>query len=378
MKTFHCICSSSPALFFESQSCTACRRVVGITDAFTEIQAFDWDDENSVYTQRSNPGKFYQKCANFAQHQACNGMVEVDRQSTDSQALCFACRFNRIIPDLSISEHLPLWRKMEAAKRRALYTLNSLGLPLVTKNENPNLGLAFEFLVDSDARDHFASPLPNQEPAMTGHAQGVITINLAEADDVSRSAAQMSMGERYRTLLGHFRHELGHYFFDVLVAGHESHNECKRYFGDESEDYQAALSKHYEHGAPVNWNENYISAYATMHPSEDWAETWSHYLHIVDTLETAKSHGLSLLPHKRGDVEAIAQLNLPQNEKLSPTNQFEELLKTWMHFSVVMNAINRSMGVQDAYPFVLTEPVRQKLVFIDGIVNSCKAENCQG
>ncbi len=371
MNTFSCTCTSKPALFFESQSCTACGRVVGITNEFTEVEPFNLDKARGLYSKVKSPGKFYQKCANFAQHHACNGMVEVGENNAGCDTLCLACRFNQVIPDLAIKGHLPLWQKMEIAKRRALFTVKSLGLPLVPKTENPAAGLAFQFLVDSDVSDHFATPLPDQEPVLTGHANGVITINLAEADEVSRSAVKLSMGERYRTLLGHFRHELGHYYFDVLVAGDEAlTQECKTFFGDHTEDYQAALNTHYEQGAPANWNENYISAYATMHPSEDWAETWSHYLHIIDTLETAKAHGLALLPHKRAGVEAIAGLNLPQADTSDPDQEFEELLKTWMQFSVAMNAINRSMGVQDAYPFVLTQPVRQKLAFVHKVVGA--------
>jgi hypothetical protein len=89
-------------------------------------------------------------------------------------------------------------------------------------------------------------------------------------------------------LLGHFRHEVGHYFWDRLVAT-DPHQleEFRVLFGDDRQDYGEALKRHYDEGAPANWQDTYISMYATMHPWEDFAETWAHYLHIVDTLETA-------------------------------------------------------------------------------------------
>lgn len=370
MKTFKCICSGNPSLFFESNCCTACGRLVGLTDDFDAVHPFDAGAETGYFTLAGGEGRLYKKCTNFAEHNACNGMVEVNLTNPQEQTteFCFACRFNETIPNLGVEEHVPLWQKMEAAKRRALFTLKELPVPLQNLQENPDSGLSFEFIVDRDAKDHFLSKLPHHPDVMTGHDFGNITINLAEADDVARSATKAAMGEQYRTLLGHFRHELGHYYFDQIIAPDpEKHALCKTYFGDDECDYQQALDNHYQSGGPpADWPQNFISEYATMHPWEDWAETWAHYMHIIDTLETAQSNGVALSRSRTSPSdEAIDDLNLPQQHDASDfTASFAEILDTWMTFSVILNSINRSMGLQDAYPFVLTPPVRNKLAFI--------------
>jgi hypothetical protein len=209
--------------------------------------------------------------------------------------------------------------------------------------------------------------LEDQEPVFTGHNCGHITINLAEANDVARSHTKLAMGERYRTLLGHFRHELGHYYFDKLIAGNPvKHALCKKYFGDDELSYQKALDKHYKNGAPKNWRDAYISEYATMHPYEDWAETWAHYMHIMDTLETAKNFSITgSTTGISSEAQDVDDLTLPQDAYFfSGQTSITTILDTWIDFSVILNSLNRSMGMNDAYPFVLTEPVRTKLSFV--------------
>lgn len=362
MKAFHCTCKTRPALFFESSSCTVCGRTTGLTDSLDQVQAFDYDSERQVYFLAESPEQGYRKCQNFAQYQVCNGMILAENKA-DSDGLCFSCRFNATIPNLDVPEHLPLWRKMETAKRRALYTLKALGLPLLNGHAHPEQGLTFDFTVDRSANSHFESALPGHAPVMTGHDCGHITINLAEADEVARSKTMLDMGERYRTLLGHFRHELGHFYFDRLIAVDASKHElCKRYFGDDEQDYQQALDRHYQQGAPHDWPQNFISEYATMHPWEDWAETWAHYMHILDTLETAQCAGVVVHSPRLDEQSRVKDLQLPQNaDYFNAQTDFDTVLSTWMRFAVVLNSLNRSMGLPDAYPFVLTEQVRQKL-----------------
>ena len=383
MKTFKCSCPGQPSLFFESHTCNACGRVVGITDEFESVQPFDLNEETNYFVIEGVSDRAFKKCKNFAQYNACNGMVDVkltkeeaateaEAKNTEDNEYCFACRFNEVVPNLNVEAHVPLWQKMENAKRRALYTLKALPLPLNNNEEDAETGLTFEFTVDRNVKDHFVSKLPHHPDVMTGHNNGNITINLAEADDVARSKTKAAMGENYRTLLGHFRHELGHYYFDRLIANNPyKHERCKAYFGDDELDYQEALDQYYSNGgAPVNWPENFISEYATMHPWEDWAETWAHYMHIIDTLETAQSYGL-LFDKNRGTNQTLSDLNLPQDDADDDISaSFNRILNSWMEFSVVLNALNRSMGLQDAYPFVLTEPVRKKLSFIHHAVHN--------
>jgi hypothetical protein len=376
MKTFNFSCKDNQILFFESKFCIACERDVGLDDKFDQVEPYNLDEGSGKYFKLTAPSTPYQKCDNNVDFKACNGMVNMKTfvpVSDKDEVLCYACRFNETIPDLSIVEHIPLWGKMEIAKRRALYTLKALSLPLRNIIQDPEDGLSFDFTADRDVNDHFTSELTGHKTVFTGHDCGHITINLAEADDVARSKTKQAMGEQYRTLLGHFRHELGHYYFDILIAGSpEKHALCKKYFGDDELDYQKTLKKYYKDGAPENWRDNYISAYATMHPYEDWAETWAHYMHIMDTLETAKNFSITgSITGNIEDTEGTGELSLPQESSLfSSQTSITNILDTWMDFSIILNSLNRSMGMNDAYPFVLTQPVCAKLSFIHHAIHN--------
>ena len=195
---------------------------------------------------------------------------------------------------------------------------------------------------------------------LTGHADGVITVNIAEADDAEREKRRAAMHEPYRTLLGHMRHESGHYFWDRLIKGTVEIEEFRSLFGDERADYAQSLSAHYERGAQADWQERFVSEYASSHPWEDWAETWAHYLHMVDTLETAAVCGLSLKPRRR-DEPALPKM--PQPESSQPA-AFDLLIDSWFPLTYVLNNLNRGLGLVDAYPFVLSPPVVAKLRFV--------------
>ena len=382
MKTFQCTCIDRPIIFFESNQCISCGKTVGIDDNFEQVETYQQDPETGLFYKDNHPNIPYRKCDNNEEYGACNGMVNLstfvpnptlDLDTYKEEMLCFGCRFNVTVPDLSIVEHIPLWKKMEAAKRRALYTLELLPIPLQTTDENVESGLSFDFITDRNVKDHFTSPLEGQDVVFTGHDCGHITINLAEADDVARYQTKHAMAERYRTLLGHFRHELGHYYFDqLIVPSPEKHALAKQYFGDDALDYQEAIKHHYEQGAPQNWRDSFISEYATMHPYEDWAETWSHYMHIIDTLETAQNFSIIGSTFGiEGDIKELSDLNLPQdNTYFLGQTDINSILDTWMEFSVMLNSLNRSMGLADAYPFVLTQPVRTKLAFIHHAIHN--------
>jgi len=302
-------------------------------------------------------------------------MIEIDPNLSAEQQplLCNACHYNQTIPDLTVPEHLPLWAKLETAKRRTLFTLHQLQLPLPDKEQDPAAGLSFHFMTDKTAADHFRSSIANCDPVLTGHDKGNITINLAEADEVARARVKESMGERYRTLLGHFRHEIGHYYWDQLIAPNpQALSQYRALFGDDRLDYQAALDKHYHDGPPLNWQENYISAYASMHPWEDWAETWAHYLHMLDTLETAQSFGLQIKASEKSQtIPAITSITLPQQVSYyDRQTSIDVILETWMSFSVILNALNRSMGLADAYPFVLYPNIIEKIKFVHSVIHA--------
>ena len=301
----------------------------------------------------------YRLCLNYSQENVCNWAVSVD----DPNPYCRSCRLNRVIPNLSRFGTREAWARLEAAKRRLIYSLLCLGLPVSGKAEDPQRGLAFDFLADPDPGT------PGAISVRTGHLNGVITINVAEADDAEREKRRLQMQEPYRTLLGHFRHESGHYFWDRLIEGTDRIDEFRRLFGDERQDYGQTLDRHHQQGAPADWANSFVSAYASAHPWEDWAETWAHYLHMTDTLETALECGLSLQPRRSNEPEWKPEIADVGQRPLS----FDQMVERWFPLTYVLNNLNRCMGLQDAYPFVLAPPVLKKLRFIHEVVRGPEA-----
>lgn len=299
----------------------------------------------------------WKRCANFESPAGCNWLVRAD----DENALCRSCRLNRTIPNLDDADNCKWWRKIENAKRRLVSQLLSLGLPVVSKeSEDPERGVMFDFL---------RSPA-NGPRVLTGHADGLITLNVEEADDSVRERIRNQMHEPYRTLLGHFRHEVGHYYWDRLVAGTPWLEKFRALFGDERQDYAAALQRNYEQGPPSDWANQHITSYASVHPWEDWAESWAHYLHLVDSLDTALRFGL------RGeDVELEVEPFVVDDlyDPNAPDAQTVILLvNSWVRLTNVLNELARSMGQHDFYPFVMSRPVLRKMHFIQMIVKEAR------
>ncbi|MFU8839901.1 MAG: putative zinc-binding metallopeptidase [Nitriliruptoraceae bacterium] len=266
---------------------------------------------------------------------------------------CESCSLTRARPceeDLTIVQRL---RVAEAAKRRLLFQLCWLGLPLEPRDETAGTGVAFDLLHGTD-----------EAPVTTGHLGGVITLDLAESDAVHRERVRTKLSEPYRTVLGHFRHEIGHYFFPVLVApGDLGH--VRSWFGDETRDYQAALDRHYRDGAPAGWAQDHISEYATMHPSEDWAETFAHYLHLRGVLQTAAAYGLKV---DGPDLPSSPVTQLDADPTRLDEDDIQDVIGTWLPLSYALNAVSRSMGEDDLYPFVLSPHVMGKLAVIHDLV----------
>ncbi len=292
----------------------------------------------------------YRLCRNYSQHGVCNWCVRAD----DPDTLCRACSLTQTIPTLDTPENIAAWAKLETAKRRLVYALLSLNLPLERKRQDASRGVEFQFLGDA------VSVNGDRSRVLTGHDNGLITINVAEADDVYREAQRLRQHEPYRTLLGHFRHEIGHYYWDRLIANSDRLEDFRRVFGDERANYEEALRVHYEHGAPANWELNFISAYATTHPWEDWAESWAHVMHMVDALETAQAVGVSVHPAR--DDEPV--LSIPEKPPQARVGDFDQLVREWGSLTYVLNNLTRGLGLADAYPFVLSGPVVEKLRFV--------------
>ncbi|AWN43974.1 zinc-binding metallopeptidase family protein [Methylobacterium durans] len=355
MKIFQCQACDQP-VSFESTACESCERRLGYVCEVHEVSALEPSEPFAhqqaerapTFHAYAHPARKVRFCANAA-YGACNWLVAED----SPDLYCTACRHNRVVPDLAVPWNLARWRQIEAAKHRMFYSLLRLDLPLPTRAEDP-AGLAFDFLVDP-AESFLIGP-----PILTGHLDGLITLNIAEADDVERERRRLLFGEYYRTLLGHFRHEIGHYFWNVLVRDDPSLWTFRSLFGDESQDYGAALQRHYANGAPGDWEESYVSAYATSHPWEDFAETWAHYLHMVDTIETASTFELHVRPRLRhGPAEPVVIDFDPHR-----TPDLGRLIEAWLPLTYAVNSLSRSMGQTSLYPFKLTPAVIAKLAFV--------------
>lgn len=356
MKLFRCSCPDRPLLHFENTSCGRCGRLVGfVPERLAAVAFMPVEDDEGVW--RDDAGARYRPCANRVQHDACNWTVPV----SDPEPFCRACRTNLLVPDLSVAANLPPWRTLEAAKRRCLFTLMELDLALEGVGGAPPL--RFRFMTARDSGSNFERPLPGVKPVITGHENGVVTIDLAEADVVARTRTQVAMAEGYRTPLGHFRHETGHYVWTLLGAlASGFHERFRARFGDERADYADALSAHYELGPPPDWRNRHVSAYASAHPWEDWAETWAHYLHIVDTLETQQSYvSVSALAPPAAEVALPFAVGFGQN---AGRGDFDAIVALWIEATLMLNGLNRSMGLPDPYPFVLNAAVIDKLRFV--------------
>lgn len=359
MKLFQCQCCGQ-VLHFENTTCLRCGRTIGYLPDDDRMVAVDPDGAIWIIVTNSGAApdpRHWRFCRNW-ELSACNWMVEV--VETDNPAhheFCPACRHNRTVPDLSDPMNLSRWQKIEAAKRRLIYTLRRLGLPLPVPGQGHPEPLAFDFLADDPG---------GVARVLTGHDDGVITIALIEADDAKREQMRTDMQEAYRTLLGHFRHEVGHYYWDLLVRDGDALESFRAAFGDESADYAQSLQHHYQTGAPAGWENSFVSAYATMHPWEDWAETWAHYLHMIDTLETASSLGMKVEPDIDDDGELSTEIDFDPYR----VRRAARLVSAWRPLTVALNALNRSMGQPDLYPFSLPDPVLAKLAFVHDLVRT--------
>jgi hypothetical protein len=350
VKLFSCQ-ACGQVLFFENIRCEHCGHVLGYLPDKSTISALE-PLEGEAWSGLANPENPYKFCQNYA-HGVCNWMVPVG----DAADFCAACRHNHVIPDLSAPGNNLLWARIEAAKRRLFYTLMRLHLPLENRNDNPERGLAFDFLAD-EYQSH-------AQGVMTGHDNGLITLALREADDAVREKVRGEMSEPYRTLLGHFRHESGHYFWDRLIGGDEQKlEEFRALFGDEREDYNAALQRHYSEGAPAFWQNEFVSIYATTHPWEDFAETWAHYLHNVDTLESARAFGIKVKPRiPHTELSAVVDFDVHNATSMA------QLIDAWLPIAFAVNSLNRSMGQPDLYPFVLAPRTIEKLAFVHAVTH---------
>ncbi len=336
-------CRCGKPIFFRNSVCLACKAPLGYEPDTGKLYSLEPAGDLWKVAGRKET---YRRCANLDSVSGCNWLVD----STEEQNLCRSCRMDRTIPDLSVPADAECYRRISIAQRRLVSMLITLGLPV---DDGPN----FDLLRSLDG-----SPR-----VMTGHADGVITLNIEEAEDSTRERIRDEMGEPYRTLLGHLRHETGHYYWDRLVQNTPWLAEYRKVFGDEQQDYAAALQAHYQNGPVADWQSRFVSTYAGSHPWEDWAETWAHYLHMVDTFDTAASFGL--------DPDASIDLRVEpfkSDALFKPDDReaesFLQFVNAWTRLTAVLNELSRAMGLADFYPFVLSKPVVAKLQLIQLVI----------
>lgn len=222
MRHYECPCGN--VLFFDNSTCVQCATEVGYDVASDQMVTLDG-------------AASFKRCADGMQYGVCNWVLPVG----DVDTLCPSCQLNRTIPDLASAANHEPWHKLEIAKRRILYTLARLGLSPLNKKQDAVSGLAFDFL----------RPNPGGL-VLTGHEDGVITLNVEEAEDLEREKRRELLGESYRTLVGHFRHEIAHYYWDRFFIGRTDGDVgmqgFREGFGDERDDYNLALQRHYTAG----------------------------------------------------------------------------------------------------------------------------------
>ncbi len=347
MKTFACICGNR--LFFDNTNCLACNRQVGWCPRCAAIRALEPAADGQFRCTGEGCGATLVQCRNYAVEGVCNRMV-VAGPDVPAAPLCGGCRFNRTVPDTSVPGNRTKWAQLESAKRRLLYTLDDLGLPYGTAEEGFDPPLCFDFKADLVREKGAWHRLGAVEHVYTGHASGRITINLDEADDAERERRRINMNEAHRTLIGHFRHEIAHYYWELLVRG-RCEDACRACFGDHDDPpYGEALKAHYNSGPPDDWPSRYVSAYATMHPWEDFAETFAVYLDMAAVLETVGHWGLE--------------------KTVRPLDDFDQALSTYRHIGISLNEVNREMGLLDVVPEVFVAPVVEKLRFIHELIRT--------
>ncbi len=347
MKTFHCTCGNT--LFFENTQCLRCGHEVGWCPACENLTAIAIEPAGGHRCGLSSCGALLVKCHNYAVEHVCNRCIVRQGELPSTGNLCDYCRFNDTIPDLSLEGNREKWARLEAAKRRLLYSLDVLGLPYGTAAEGIDPPLSFDFKSDTSQQTKWWWTTGEKESVHTGHANGKITINIREADPVELEKNRVSLNEAHRTVIGHFRHEIGHYYWQMLVQG-QCEDEFKAVFGDhESPNYAVAMEAYYQNGPAPNWQQSHVSAYASMHPWEDFAETFATYLDMVSVLDTAGNVGVS--------------------ESFDPgLADLDSMVARYQRLGIVINELNRSMGLLDLVPEIMVPAVVDKMRCVHNLV----------
>src|SRR5215207_378700 len=318
-------------LAFSAQRCDVCSSEIGYVPQLRGLRSLTPPDGAGVYDAE---GDRLWRCLNAAW--GCNWMLSA---GSDTE-WCRSCRLTRGRPDLARVDAVAAWVAAEAAKRQLVHQLDKLELPIVARSADAPDGLAFDLV---DVPGH---------AVVTGHLDGVVTLDLAETDDRYRDDLRRTLCEPFRTVIGHLRHEVAHYYWPRLVGQTNEVGGFRRLFGDERDDYRQAMDRYYAGGAPAWSADQHITPYAASHPFEDWAETFAHYLHIIYAAETAIAH--RFMPDG-ADVTIEQLVEMPD---------FAGAVATWRQISAAVNDISESLGNAAVYPLDPVGVVVDKLNFV--------------
>ena len=361
MRTFTCSCDET--LFFDNSQCVSCGREVGFCPACRLLVALHGNEAVGYRCGNDDCGAALSKCYNYQVQGVCNRCVLLEAAGDPGKNFCDCCRYNAIIPDLSKGDNRVKWRRLEAAKRRVFYHLDLLGLPRGNAADGFTPPLSFDFKEDpspawSPDTGSYATMevLDGQDVVMTGHLNGKITINIREADPVEREKLRVQFGETHRSLIGHFRHEIAHYYWDLLIRG-KREEAFKGVFDDHNNPtYSFAMQQYYQYGAPQDWGNRFVSAYASMHPWEDFAETFSAYLEMAAALDTAHHMGLGG----------------PEIPRVYPGADFDAMVSAYVRLGTALNEMNRTMGLKDMLTRSLSRPVAEKMRYIHNLIEEAQ------
>lgn len=325
MRTFLCSCGNE--LFFQSVTCLNCNRDTGMCATCQQVVPMEVQNDGRILCGNEHCGVEVRRCDNGVEHHFCNRLAPAGEDS--KKGLCDFCVTTRVIPDLDVAGNIDRWKDLEIAKQRVLYMLDVIGLPFRQRSRFGMPALTFQFKADGVL------------PVATGHAGGCITINIKEADSVQREITRKRFNEPQRTLVGHFRHELGHYYWERLIKPRAIES-FRRRFGNERLNYKAAIGQYYKNGPRPDWSKHFVSAYASMHPWEDFAESFGTWLDMFSVVDTA------------------CHFSIIQHDGMN----FEAMLETYLRVGVIANEFNRDMGLPDLVPEVFNTVVLEKLKFI--------------
>lgn len=350
MRSYVCACGAR--IFSDNVQCIGCGSELGHCPVCFELGPLTQTEAGSLQCGRAGCGAIVQKCANYLNHNSCNRCLTP--LSDLGEGLCDCCLHNTTIPDLSVEGNLAKWAELESAKRRLFYDLRLLGLPIGSPSNSIEPKLTFAFKEDGTSAQDKWRAFRKTEQVYTSHSAGLITINIKEADPVEREKMRVNFAEPHRTVIGHFRHEVGHYYWDVLIKGQREEGFVALFGNHEEPSYADALNHYYQNGPLADWRDSYISAYATMHPWEYFADTFAAYLDLTSTLETAAQSGFP------GELDPTA-------------SDLDKMVLKLQQLTISLNEINRNQGLPDVIPEIYVPKVVEKLRYIHRLVQSCQA-----